>query len=75
MEEPILSPYWSDLIGIVGLLAGVLGLLVGVAGFGIMIWQIRRTRSTAQAAEAAALAAVDAARTNYHRSVVSDLLR
>ena len=45
---------------IASLAVGVLGLIVSLCGFTIAVWQIRRTRTAAESAEAAATEAREA---------------
>jgi hypothetical protein len=57
-----LHPVWNDFFT-------VAGFFVGVIGFAVTIWQLRRTRSAAQAAKQAALQTLNETRVAYDRFI------
>jgi hypothetical protein len=70
-----LDPFWNDLYAVAGVVIGLLGLLVGLLGFGYTIYQVRKTKAAAQAAEEAASRVLDESRHSFRRLVAASAHR
>ena len=64
-----LSPETSDFLTVWGFVAGVVGCLVGIVGFAYTIYQVRKVKAAAEAAEEAAGKTLEESRTSYERFV------
>lgn len=64
-----LDPWWSDFYAVGGFVVGVLGLAVGFAGFGYTIYQVRKVKVAALAAEEAAKRTLAESKASYERFV------
>jgi hypothetical protein len=64
-----LSPEASDALTVWGFVVGVIGCLIGVLGFGYTIYQVKKVKAAAEAAEEAATKAVADSQASYQRFV------
>jgi hypothetical protein len=64
-----LSPETSDFLTVWGFIVGVLGCIIGVLGFGYTIYQVRKVKAAAEAAEEAAKKTLAESKASYERFV------
>jgi hypothetical protein len=64
-----LSPEASDALTVWGFVFGVVGCLIGLLGFGYTIYQVRKVKAAAEAAEEAAKETLAGSKTSYARFV------
>ena len=64
-----LSPEASDTLTVWGFVVGVIGCFVGLVGFGYTIYQVRKVKAAAEAAEEAAKKTLTESKTAYARFV------
>jgi uncharacterized iron-regulated membrane protein len=70
-----LSDFWVDFYAISGFWLGLVALVVGVLGFGYTIYQVRKTRSAAEAAQEAAERAIKESRHAVRAMIAGGTLR